>query len=570
MTDQRNLLLTVVLTALILIGWQYLFPPPEPPVEPTEIVSEDNVPTPQVDGVPAAPGAAPALPGNAAEREAVVANDDRIRINSDRLHGTLRLAGARIDDLTLADYRETTDPTSPEVTLLSPSGTRSPYFAEFGWTVAPGATHAVPGPDTAWTANGTDLTPETPITLTWDNGAGLRFERTISLDEHYMFTVRQTVTNTTADTVTLYPYGLVRRVGTPDTLGFFILHEGLLGVLDGALVEYDYDDIIDDGTVDQVSTGGWVGITDKYWLAALVPDQATRFTGRFSHTAPTRIDRYQVDYLGDPVVIAPGAAGTTENSLFAGAKEVHLLDAYAEELGIANFDLAIDFGWFYWITKPLFLLIDWFNGILGNFGLAILAATVVIKLIFYPLADKSYKSMSRMRKLQPQMMELREKFGDDKQRMSQELMELYKREKVNPLAGCWPILIQIPVFFALYKVLFVTIEMRHAPFYGWIDDLSAQDPTTIFNAFGLLPFDNLPGFLMVGAWPVLMGITMYLQQKLNPQPPDPMQAKILMFLPLIFVFVLAPFPAGLVIYWTWNNLLSILQQWTIMKRDKSI
>ncbi|MEP2334785.1 membrane protein insertase YidC, partial [Marinobacter sp.] len=402
--------------------------------------------------------------------------------------------------------------------------------------------------------------------LTWDNGAGLVFERTYAIDNQFMFSVTQKVRNSSGASVTLFPYGLLSRGGTPETAGFYILHEGPLGVFDETLNEVDYDDLQDDGDVEVAATGGWIGITDKYWLAALVPAQDEAVKYRFMHMIRQQDDRYQTDYLGSARAIPAGGVVESEVHLFAGAKEVKLLDKYEAEYGIANFDLAVDFGWFYFLTKPFFYALSWLHGVVGNFGIAILVFTVAVKAVFYPLANKSYKSMAKMRELTPKMQTLREQYSDDKQRLNQEMMALYKNEKVNPASGCLPIIVQIPVFFALYKVLFVSIEMRHAPFYGWVHDLSAPDPTTLFNLFGLIPWTP-PAFIpMIGVWPILMGLTMFLQQRLNPQPADPIQAKVFMFLPIFFTFLLANFPAGLVIYWAWNNLLSIAQQRLIMWR----
>ncbi|PPR76228.1 MAG: Membrane protein insertase YidC, partial [Alphaproteobacteria bacterium MarineAlpha3_Bin4] len=403
------------------------------------------------------------------------------------------------------------------------------------------------------------------VTLSWDNGDGLVFHRTYAIDDNYMVSITQRLANNGPRAVAVHPYGLISRRGTPETTGFYILHEGLLGVFDGTLSEIDYDDLQETGLIEQRSTGGWLGITDKYWLAALIPDQTTTTTSRFLHRIASGVDKYQVDYRG-PKLVAPAGGGVeTRNHLFTGAKEVLLMDGYEKAYGIDRFELAIDWGWFYFLTKPIFYSLLWINDHVFNLGLAILLLTVVIKLAFFPLANKSYTSMSKMKKLQPEMTKMRERFGDDKVKLNQEMMALYKREKVNPASGCLPIVVQIPVFFALYKVLFVTIEMRHAPFFGWIQDLSAPDPTTVFNLFGVLPWTP-PEFLMIGVWPLLMGITMFLQQKLNPQPTDPVQAKIFLFLPIMFTFLLARFPAGLVIYWAWNNLLSMLQQWVIMRR----
>ena len=429
---------------------------------------------------------------------------------------------------------------------------------------------ATPTPETVWQSATATMEADRPVTLSWNNGAGLAFAQQITLDSDYMFTVTQRVTNRGARSVGLRPYGLISRTGTPDTLGFWILHEGLLGVFGDTLKEVDYDDVSDEdgGKIEQDSTGGWIGITDKYWLAALVPDQKTAIASRFVHTLQNDTDKYQVDVLGPQLVVQPGATVEVTKRLFAGAKEVRLLDSYEEKLGIVNFDLAVDFGWFYFLTKPIFYVLEYFNRLLGNFGVAILLLTVLIKIAFFPLANKSYRAMSRLKKLQPQMMEIRDRFKEDRQRQNQEMMALYKKENANPVSGCFPILIQIPVFFALYKVLFVSIEMRHAPFFGWIQDLSAPDPLGILTAFGLIEW-SIPDLLQIaniGIWPLIMGGTMYLQQKLNPQPADPTQAKIFLMLPIVFTFMLGQFPAGLVIYWAWNNLLSIAQQWIIMRQ----
>ncbi len=587
MADQKNLMLAIVLSVAIIIGFQLFLAPSEKPQQP----SGEQATTAQRDGdAPAKPAAqpgteaavpAPSVEGAAlpapggdqaaaeADRQKVLAQSPRITIASDRLHGSISLTGGRIDDLTLPDYRVDLDPGSPAITLLSPQGLLDAYYAQFGW-IAETKDIALPTPQTVWRADNDTIAPGKPVTLTWDNGQGLVFSRVLTLDEDFLFTVTQRVENRGDQPVNLYPYGLVSRSGTPDVLGFYILHEGPLGVFDGTLKEVDYDDLQEEpgGKIEVKDTHGWIGITDKFWLVSLLPDPKTKITSRFLHQKRNGTDRYQVDFRQPRLTIPAGGRGEATNHLFAGAKEVNLLDAYSERLGIANFDKAVDFGWFYFLTKPLFQMLLVFNGFLGNMGVAILALTVVIKLVFFPLANKSYRSMSKMKALQPEMLKLRERFGDDKARLNQEMMGLYKRHKVTPVSGCLPMLIQIPVFFALYKVLFVTIEMRHAPFFGWVQDLSAPDPTSIFNLFGLIPWDPLSvsELLAIGIWPLIMGGSMYLQQKLNPQPPDPMQAKIFMFLPIMFTFMLARFPAGLVIYWAWNNILSISQQWLIMKR----
>jgi len=396
---------------------------------------------------------------------------------------------------------------------------------------------------------------------------GLRFERVIALDRDYMFTVTQRVVNQGAQPVTLFPYGRIVRAGTPTTAGFYILHEGLIGVLNGTLREVDYDDLPEQegGRIREGSTGGWLGITDKYWLVALAPDQQQKVAGEFSVNDEGGVPHYQADYLGDGVTVAPGAAAESASRLFAGAKEVKLLERYRDQLGLPLFERAVDFGLLWFLTQPIFWVLDKIYRVVGNFGVAILLLTVMVKLLFLPLANKSYRAMSQMKKLAPQIQELRERLGDNREKLNQEMMALYKREKVNPVSGCLPVVVQIPVFFALYKVLFVTIEMRHAPFFGWIQDLSAPDPTSVFNLFGLVPWDP-PHLLAIGAWPLVMGLTMFLQQKLNPPPPDPVQAKMFMALPVVFTFMLAKFPAGLVIYWAWNNVLSIAQQRFIMWR----
>jgi YidC/Oxa1 family membrane protein insertase len=577
--DQKNLLLAIVLSVAILVAFQYLFEKmrPTPPPAPTPATGTQTAPSTPASGGAAPEAAAPAsLAGPTATapvpqtREAALAGQPRVRINTPRLHGSIALTGARIDDLTLATYHDTVDPKSPEVVLLWPTGTKDPYFAEFGWVAGAVGTQ-VPGPDTRWTAVGGPLTPTSPVTLSWDNGAGLIFTRTIWVDENYMFTVRDAVKNTGTTPVNLLPYALISRTGTPPGSNYYISHEGLVGYVGGTVIP---SGVITDGdtfaalTPDKprtyASTGGWLGFTDKYWLTTLVPDQTAAVKAGFRHLVDSGIDRYQADVIGSETTVpAAGTAGVTTR-FFAGAKEVELLDAYRNS-GIAKFDLAIDWGLYYFLTKPIFLTLQFFYGLLGNFGLAILLLTFIIKLLFFPLANKSYSAMSKMKLLQPEMQKIRERFPEDKARQQQEIMALYKKVGANPLAGCLPIVIQIPVFFSLYKVLFVTIEMRHAPFYGWIHDLSAPDPTSFANLFGLLPFTP-PALLMIGAWPLLMGVTMYLQQKLNPQPVDPVQARMFMLLPIVFTYMLSAFPAGLVIYWAWNNLLSIAQQWTIMHR----
>ena len=438
-----------------------------------------------------------------------------------------------------------------------------------------GSAVALPDGQTIWTLeSGETLAPETPVTLVWDNGEGLVFRRTIALDESYMFSITQSVENTGTAEIALYPYSRIMRLYTPQTQNFFILHEGPIGVLgDANLIEMSYGDLQNDGQRDFAATGGWLGFTDKYWATAIIPAQDETINARFFHTPLAgNGNDYRANFVSQAAVAIPAGATAEHTSLaFAGAKVESIIDSYERAHGIDRFELLIDWGWFHFITKPMFYLIRLLYEFLGNFGLAILAVTVIIKAIFFPLANKSYASMANMRRMQPQMKEIQEKYKDDRAAQQQAMMELYKKEKINPVSGCWPVLIQIPVFFALYKVLFVTIEMRHAPFFGWIQDLAAQDPTTVFNLFGLLPYDPtivpvIGPFLQVGIWPLIMGITMWVQMKLNPPPADPTQAMVFSLMPVIFTFMLATFPAGLVIYWAWNNFLSVIQQWFIMKR----
>ena len=576
MTDQRNMFLAIVISMAILFGWDYFLAPDPPPQTVETALTGQDPAAPggtgsSANGITApgltAPGITTPAATATADRSNVITAVPRATIETPSLHGSVPLQGLRFDDLTLARYHETSDPESPEIDLLSPAGAPSPYYAELGWLSAD-TSLALPAADTKW-STGLErpvLTPDRPLVLTWDNDAGLIFRRTVTTDEDYMFTVYDEVENQTNESVSLFPYGLIARIDTPEVLGFFILHEGPLGVFDETLKEMDYDDLKETPLETITSTGGWIGFTDKYWLAVLAHDQDKAVEAAFRYSVSDGRDRYQTDFRSsEPVTIAAGDTAGAKTYLFAGAKEVKLLDGYMESLGVDRFDLAIDFGWFYFLTKPFFYALIWLKGVLGNFGLAILGLTVGLRLLLFPLANKQFRAMTKLKKLQPEMKKLQERYAEDRTRLNQELMELYKREKANPAAGCLPILVQIPIFFALYKVLFVTIEMRQEPFYGWINDLSAPDPTSVFNLFGLLPFD-VPSFLAIGAWPIIMGITMFLQQKLNPAPADPMQAKIMSFLPIIFTFLLATFPAGLVIYWAWSNSLGILQQWVIMRQ----
>lgn len=574
MENNRNYFVAIALSVLILIAWQFFYVSPK--MEKDRIAAEKAQQAQSQPGTQqAAPGqAAPgqalpggAIPSAAESRDQAIGKSARVAIDTPALSGSINLTGARFDDLKLKGYRETVDPKSPVITLFSPAETADGYFTEIGY-IGSDATGSVPGPQTVWMLSGGDeLTPSTPVTLSYTNDKGITFTRTISVDDRYMFEVVDSIKNDAAAAVSLSSYGRVTRFNKPSTPSIYVLHEGFVGVAgEHGLQEVGYSDVEDEEPVEPgKSTGGWLGITDKYWAATIVPPQDTPFDIRFSHFADGR-PRYQSDYKSDAVTVAPGQSAEVKNLIFAGAKEVPVVDNYELTYSIPNFDKLIDWGWFYFITKPMFKMMDFFFRLFGNFGIAILITTIVVKLIFFPLANKQYASMANMKKVQPKMEELKKKFGDDRMGLQQAMMQLYKEEKINPLAGCWPILIQIPVFFALYKVIYVTIEMRHAPFFGWIQDLSAPDPTTIINLFGLLPFEG-PAFLHLGIWPIVMGVTMFLQMRMNPTPPDPTQAMLFTWMPVVFTFMLASFPAGLVIYWAWNNTLSILQQGIIMKRQ---
>ncbi|KQP74805.1 insertase [Methylobacterium sp. Leaf111] len=587
--DKTNMIVAIALSLAVLLGWNYFIAAPR--VEQQRQAALQNKAATQPagpDGVPSAspkeggpanpvPGTLPGTSGaggGVVPRETAIARSPRVTIDTPALAGSIALKGGRIDDVSLKNYHETVDDKSPNIVLLSPTGTENPYYAEFGWVGQNAG--PLPNGDTVWTADATSLAPGKPVTLSYDNGAGLLFKRTIAVDEKFLFTVRDEVENKGGNAVSLYPYSLVSRWGKPHTQGYYVLHEGLIGVLgaDG-LQEYTYDHLAKEPALGNASTkgktwpgvtGGFVGITDKYWAAAAIPDQATPYTGSFTERTDGATKVYQANVLGNVQVIQPGASAAATQQLFAGAKEVNTVNAYQANQNIKQFDLLIDWGWFHFITKPMFRALDFFFHLFGNFGVSILVVTFCLKLLFLPIANKSYQSMAKMKAVQPEMTSIRERYADDKMKQQQAMMELYKKEKINPVAGCWPVLIQIPVFFALYKVLFITIEMRHAPFFGWIQDLAAPDPTNILNLFGLLPF-AAPDFIHLGIWPIIMGITMFIQMKMNPAPPDPVQAQIFTFMPIVFTFMLGSFPAGLVIYWAWNNTLSVIQQYVIMRRN---
>ena len=577
--NQSNIFLAMALTMAILVGWSFFFDTPQTPQQDSQQSQQQDSAVQNAGMNPSnslkADSSKPSLGSTnpaLAESETITKNhaqDTRIQIQTEKLSGTLRLRGARIDNLTLTQYNESVDGDGEDVTLLAEDGTSDAYFADFGWLgqTASGSTlNDLPDSNTPWEVGRNKILSTTnPVVLRYTSPSGLQFERTIKVDENYLFTITDKVTNQDSQTATLYSYGMITRNMPQEVSSFFILHEGPIGYLSDKLVEHKYEDL-EDKSQNHTSVGGWSGLTDKYWLTALIPAQDQNIKTSYRYAIHNNAKRYYNDFVGPGITLQQGESISNTTHFYAGAKILDLLDSYEETLGIKHFDLAVDFGWFYFLTKPIFHILTYAKGVLGNFGLAILLLTVILKLLFFPLANKSYRSMARMKQLQPKMAKLKETHADDKMAMNQALMDLYKKEKVNPMAGCLPMLIQIPVFFALYKVLFVSIEMRHAPFYGWIHDLSAPDPTSVFNLFGLLPY-GVPGFLQIGAWPLIMGATMFIQQRLNPAPQDPIQEKMFMLMPVIFTIMLANFPAGLVIYWAWNNLLTIAQQWTIMRME---
>jgi YidC/Oxa1 family membrane protein insertase len=573
--DQKNMLLAIVISIAVIVGWQYLvvpaFFPPAP--LPAPQVTPSGEPVPQVGGQQAEP-ATPSTGGEAAlsstrPRAEVLAESPRVPVETPAVLGSINLKGGQLDDLTLRRYHETKDPASPTIVLLSPRGTTEPYYAGVRWVAEGDA--PVPDAETLWQAEGDKLTPTTPVTLKATLGT-VDYEIVYAIDNDYMVTITQRVTNRGDAAIKVAPYAIANRVGIPVLDASYVVHEGMFGVLGDTYEEVDYDDLMDQpgGVVKQETTGGWLGFTHKYWSLILVPDQSAPATARYVYSRVDTRDRFQADLTYPMQEVAPGGAMETQVRVFAGAREPQVIDRYDEE-GVHRFYLAVDYGWIFFLSRPIYVALHWFNSIVGNFGVAILLLVVCVRILLFPLANKAYKSMGKMRVLQPKMLELRERYKDDKARFQQEIMGLYKKEGANPLAGCLPILVQIPIFIALYNVLYGTIEMRHAPFFGWIQDLSAPDPTSWMNLFGLLPYDvpnlGILSFFSLGVWPILMGITMWLQYRLNPQPTDPMQAKIFAWMPIIFTFMLGQFAAGLVIYWAWNNTLSMAQQVIIMRRQ---
>ena len=552
--DSKNVIAAISLSAAVIILYGLFFAPPPP--NPDQINNEKNK-------IEQSGSEAPSLDQNVEvsklSREEAIENEDRINFENSTVIGSISLVGASIDDLTFKKYTNTLNG-DDNVVLLNPKKIENGYYVETGWATTNKDIN-VPNSKSVWKLEGNNkLSPNSPVKISWTNDQNIKFVKDISIDDQYLFKVKQTIINNSEKTYNFYPYGQIIRNIAPDVTDFYILHEGLIGVFDDQLVEEDYDDI-EEEKFSVNADKGWLGITDKYWITSLIPQENRKFRTDFDYK-----NKFRANFI-ETSATEVGANETKSNEIriIVAAKEVDIIDGYAENLNISKYDLAIDWGWFYFIVKPLFFVIDYFFKLTGNFGIAIILITICIRIVFFPLANYSFRSMAKMKVLQPEMTRLKELHKEDKMKLQQEMMALYKKEKVNPVSGCLPIFIQIPFFFAIYKMLFVTIEMRHQPFFGWIKDLSEKDPTSIFNIFGLIPWDP-PSFLIIGAWPVAMGITMWLQQKLNPTPPDPVQAKIFMFFPLFLTVILAPFPSGLVIYWTINNILTMAQQYVIMKR----
>jgi len=554
--DSKNVLIAIVLSTLVLVFWAAFFEPPvtnnpvnESTRNQTQKSDSPSVETKEID--------------DAATRDEAINNVNRIKVENQNIKGSISLQGGIIDDIIFKNYKEKLN-SENRVAFLNPKNSINEYFIETGWAVGGDQKVSLPLDNTIWKIKGNNvLTPNNPILIEWNNNEGLIFTKKIELDEKFLFKITQKIKNISNNSFQFYPYAQITKKGKPEGRQIYILHEGFLGVFGDELKEEDYDDIEKEKLTINASKG-WLGITDKYWLTALVPEKEKEFKAEFLF----KDGKFKANYIiKEAKILNPNNSISNEIKAFVAAKEVAVIDGYAEQLKIDKFDLAIDWGWFYFFTKPLFFIIDYFFKLTGNFGLAIVIITALIRLIFFPLANYSFKSMAKMKMLQPEMIRLKELHKDDKVKLQQEMMGLYKREKVNPVSGCLPVLIQIPFFFAIYKMLYVTLEMRHQPFFGWIKDLSDRDPTSIFNLFGLIPWDP-PTFLMIGAWPILMGISMFIQQKLNPTPPDPIQAKIFMFFPIFLTIILAPFPSGLVVYWTVNNILTITQQWIIMRSTK--
>ena len=571
MNDQKNLLLAIVLSILIIVVFQFLYP--QPTMVDNSIVNKD------LDLQPAASTEEESVENISIKTsEEIIKERENVEIKTNSLVGSINLKGGILDDLILLNYKESLEENSNNITLLSPKLTANPYYIEIGWKKLSKESNEIELPDhnTHWSATNSLLSPSSPVTLLWTNKDNITFKIHYKIDNDYMIEVDQEIENDSSNNLKLYPYRLIKRINKPDVINFFILHEGLISMIDEELDELDYDDIVDScSTVNRIdkktcdfqTKGGWLGFTDKYWMTALIPNSNEPVKVEYRHNYKES-DEYIARHNAQVFEIKPGSSSSYSGKIFAGAKVLKILDRYQDQYNIPRFNDSIDWGVFSFLTKPIFYAINWFYGKIGNFGLAIIGFTILMRLILFPLAQASFKSMAKMKKLQPEMQRLKELYGDDKQKMQQELMALYKKEGANPVAGCLPILLQIPIFFALYKTLFVTIEMYHAPFYGWIKDLAAPDPAGILILFGLIDW-NVPAILSIvniGILPIIMGLTMYAQQKLNPAPTDPVQAKIFTFLPIVFTFILAGFAAGLVLYWSVNNILSIAQQWFIQRK----
>jgi len=557
-----NLLAAIALSVAIIFGWQHFFEKPRL----VKLQEQSAVYNQQMGNLKKQ--SANVEKEMVVDRQQAIVANSRVQIKSELLSGSISLKGLRFDDLTLLKYKQEIAENSPAVELFSPSNSENAYFAEVGWW---GKDKSVTYPDstTNWQTDNAQLVAGSSVNLYWVSPEKVKFKVSISLDENYLFSIKQSVENHSARPISVQFYGLINKTyeNKPDNM-VNILHQGMIGAVKGELQEYTYDKIKDEKKHSFNGQVNWLGITDKYWLAAFVPDQLEQYIANYNFAIKQSKDKYQSDFITNEKLIESGGSFELTHLLFAGPKKVDLLDKYEEKYNIKLFDRAIDFGWFYILTKPIFNAMNYFYSYVGNFGISIMIVTILIKLAMFTLANKSYRSMKKMKKLQPEMERLKQLYADDKARLNQEVMSLYKREKVNPVSGCLPLLVQIPVFFSIYKVLYVTIEMRHAPFFGWIQDLSAPDPTTIFNLFGLLPFTP-PSFLMLGVWPLFMAMTMFLQQKMSPQPTDPVQAQVMKFMPLMFLFMFSGFPAGLLIYWSWNNILSIVQQFYINKLDSN-
>jgi|TARA_B100000787_G_C16185309_1_gene294312 YidC/Oxa1 family membrane protein insertase len=556
MENQKNLFLAIAISMAIIFGFQWIMPQPDT----AEKTSTNKIAD---EGFDLMQDLSPTITFE--DKEKVLLNSERITFNNGKISGSINLTGAVIDDLVLLKYRESLDINSNKISFLNPIGSKNSYYLDTGWA-SNDKNINLPNSDSLWSANRNSLNGTNSVTLSWTSDQNITFEKSISLDDNYLFNVEQKIINKSDLIFEAYPYGSSNRKGEPEMQEFFILHEGPISITDSVLKEYSYEDLRDDKKIKFSSEGGWIGITDKYWQTAIIPDQNEQITQTYSYEYNQ--DSYQTNIVGTKISVERNSQISHNFKLFAGPKVLEVIDDYMKKYNIQEFDRSVDFGWLYFLTKPIFNVLIFLNGYVGNFGYAIMLFTLLMRICFFPLAQQSFKSMAKMKKLAPEMKNLKEQYGDDKAGLQKEMMALYKKEKANPIAGCLPILLQIPVFFALYKVLFVTIEMRHAPFIGWIHDLSAPDPLGLLTAFGLFDW-NVPGILQminIGVWPILMGLSMFLQQKLNPQPVDKVQAKIFMFLPLVFTFVLGGFAAGLVIYWTTNNVLSMAQQYVIQRK----